>query len=98
QTGVWVGADAPSTPSRSEFGGSHGALRTPPRTRRPGLHSPKRLFREPVSLSHCADGYGVIDVQPSGIESLAIEFQQGGVLHLRFENLHGRFRSEALRF
>jgi len=45
-----------------------------------------RLLREAVGLGDRSDRNRVVDVDPPGIEGLAIEFEQCRVFHLIFEN------------
>ena len=50
------------------------------------------LLCEAVGLRHCSDRDCVVNVDPSGLERLAIEFKQSLILHLRFQHLHRGFR------
>lgn len=46
------------------------------------------LLGEAVGLGDCAKGYGVIDINTSGIEGFAIQFQERQIFYFGFENLH----------
>jgi hypothetical protein len=46
------------------------------------------LLCEAVGLRDCSDGHRVVDVEASRLESFPVEFEQGRILDLRFEDFH----------
>ena len=52
------------------------------------------LLREAVGLGDRTESDRVIDVEAAGVESLAVEVEQGLVLDLGFQHLQRRRRSE----